>query len=304
MTGGGEAPRHITPFGGTRIPSSVPAFPLDTLEVDHTVHDALFEDRAFEDTTTIATVLSDRRARARLVARTEGVIAGVPLATATFRLLDDKISIRVDREDGTKVSRGDSVLYLTGHARSLLSAERVALNFLQRLSGIATLTRKYVDAVQGTKAQILDTRKTTPGLRVLEKYAVRCGGGVNHRMDLVSAVLIKDNHLAALDGDVKLAVKRCREYAPPGTFVQVECDRMEQLAAAVEAGADSVLLDNMTLESVTKCVAFAAGKTIIEVSGGVTLATVRQFAEAGVDRIAVGAITHSAPALDLALDFE
>lgn len=305
MTGGGEQPpRRITPFGGTRIPASVPAFPLDPLEMDHLVHDALFEDRAFEDTTTIATVLSDRRARARLVARSDGIIAGVPLAIATFRLLDEKISIRVDREDGTKVARGDCVLYLTGHARSLLSAERVALNFLQRLSGIATLTRKYVDAVQGTKAQILDTRKTTPGLRSLEKYAVRCGGGVNHRMDLVSAVLIKDNHLAALDGDVRLAVKRCREFAPPLTFVQVECDRIEQVEAAVDARADAVLLDNMSIESVARCVALASGKTIVEVSGGITLSSVRQLAETGVDRIAVGAITHSAPALDLALDFE
>ena len=275
-----------------------------TCQIRHQARLVLFEDRAFEDITTIATVRTDRRARARLVARADGVLAGVPIAIETFRTMDEKISIRVDREDASRVARGDSVLYLTGHARSLLSAERVALNFLQRLSGIATLTRRYVDAVRGTRAEILDTRKTTPGSRELEKYAVRCGGGVNHRMDLASAVLIKDNHLAALDGDIALAVARCREHAPPGTFVQVECDRPAQVEAAIAAHADAVLLDNMTLDTIRDCVAMAKGKVASEVSGGVTLATVRAIAETGVDRISVGALTHSAPALDLALDFE
>jgi nicotinate-nucleotide pyrophosphorylase (carboxylating) len=214
------------------------------------------------------------------------------------------MSIRVDREDGARVQRGDIVLYLTGHARSLLSAERVALNFLQRMSGIATLTRRFVDAVAGTGTQILDTRKTTPGWRVLEKHAVRCGGGFNHRMDLASAVLIKDNHLAALDGDVALAIRRCREFAPPGTPVQVECDRHAQVIAAIAAGADSLLLDNMRIDQIAECVATAKGHAITEVSGGVTLSSVRAIAETGVDRISIGALTHSAPALDLALDFD
>lgn len=302
--GGARPPRRITPFGGTRIAASAPDFPLSTLETEHLAHDALFEDRAYEDVTTIATVVSDRHARARLVARTHGVLAGVPLAIATFQLLDEKISIRVDREDAARLNRGDTVFYLSGHARSLLSAERVALNFLQRLSGIATLTRKFVDAVHGTRAQILDTRKTAPGWRALEKYAVRCGGGVNHRMDLASAVLIKDNHLAALDGDIGLAVRRCRDHAPKGTFVQVECESAAQVDAAIVARADSVLLDNMHIDLIADCVMRAKGKAIVEVSGGVTLTTVRTIAETGVDRIAVGAITHSAPALDLALDFE
>jgi nicotinate-nucleotide pyrophosphorylase (carboxylating) len=279
-------------------------FPLDATDLGHVVQDALFEDRAFDDITTIATVLTDRRARARLVARADGVLAGIPLAIATFRALDAKISIRVDREDGAQVKCGDTILYLTGHARSMLSAERVALNFLQRLSGIATLTRKFVDATHGTRARILDTRKTTPGMRALEKYAVRCGGGVNYRMDLASSVLIKDNHLSALDGDVARAVKRCREHAPPGTFVQVECDRADQVDAAIAAGADSVLLDNMNAETIRECVGRARGKAVTEVSGGVSLANVRPIAETGVDRISIGAITHSAPALDLALDFE
>ena len=301
------APRRVTPYSGVPATSAGKApteFPLTQLEIEHLVHDALFEDRAFEDLTTIATVVSDRHARARLVSRSDGVLAGVPLAIAAFCVMDDKISIRVDREDGTRVHRGDIVLYLTGHARSLLSAERVALNFLQRLSGIATLTRKYVEAVAGTGARILDTRKTTPGWRALEKHAVKSGGGVNHRMDLASAVLIKDNHLASLEGDVALAVRRCRDYAPAGTPVQVECDTIAQVRAAIEAGADAVLLDNMKLEQMSECVRAAKGKVVTEVSGGVSLATVRAIAETGVDRISIGALTHSAPALDLALDFE
>jgi nicotinate-nucleotide pyrophosphorylase (carboxylating) len=235
------------------------------------------------------------------------VLAGVTLATAAFCVMDEKVSIRIDREDGLRVKPNDIVLYLTGHARSLLSAERVALNFLQRLCGIATLTAKYVEAVRGTNARILDTRKTLPGWRVLEKYAVRCGGGANHRMDLGSAALIKDNHLAALNGDITVAVRRCRDHAPPGTPIQVECDRIEQVRAAIAAGADAVLLDNMDTDTIARCieeVKKTQGRVATEVSGGVTLANVRQIALTGVDRISIGALTHSAPALDLALDFD
>ncbi len=199
------APRTITPL-------SVPAvgemgrlkFPFDGTALDAIVRAALEEDGAFNDVTTIATVVTERRARATLAARQPGVVAGVPLAVEAFRLLDPKVSMRIDAEDGRRVMAGESVLLITGHARPILAAERVALNFLQRLSGIATLTARYVDMVAGTRARILDTRKTTPGWRALEKYAVRAGGGTNHRFDLASAVLIKDNHLAALDGDVAL----------------------------------------------------------------------------------------------------
>jgi nicotinate-nucleotide pyrophosphorylase (carboxylating) len=303
-------PRRITPLGNPMVPptiSSLMKFPLDGRQVERLVQDALAEDRAFEDITTIATLVSDRHARARLVARADGVLSGVALATAAFCVMDEKVSIRIDREDGLRVKPNDIVLYLTGHARSLLSAERVALNFLQRLCGIATLTAKYVEAVRGTNARILDTRKTLPGWRVLEKYAVRCGGGANHRMDLGSAALIKDNHLSALGGDVALAVRRCREHAPPGTPIQVECDRIEQVRAAIAAGADSVLLDNMETETIALCIEEAKktrGQVATEVSGGVTLANVRQIALTGVDRISIGALTHSAPALDLALDFD
>jgi nicotinate-nucleotide pyrophosphorylase (carboxylating) len=196
------------------------------------------------------------------------------------------------------------VLFISGRARGLLAAERTALNFLQRLSGVASLTARYVDIVRGTRARIIDTRKTTPGWRRLEKYAVRCGGGANHRETLADAVLVKDNHLAALDGDVTVAVRRAREQTRPGTFVQVECDHLEQVHAAVEAGADAVLLDNMSLETMRDAVALAAGRVLTEASGGVRLDTVRAIAETGVDRISVGALTHSAPAMNLALDFE
>jgi nicotinate-nucleotide pyrophosphorylase (carboxylating) len=281
-----------------------PTFPLSPAETERLVRAALEEDRAFEDITTLATVPAESRARAALVARTDGVIAGLPLAMAAFRMLDPDGSLKVLADDGSHVSRGTTVLTLEGSARSLLSAERVALNFAQRLSGIATLTARYVDAVRGTRARILDTRKTTPTFRALEKYAVRCGGGTNHRADLASAVLIKDNHLAAIGGGIALAVRRSRELAPPGTCVEVECDDSTQVAAAVEAGADVVLLDNMSPDELRQCVALVAGRAITEASGGITLESVRAVAESGVDHISVGALTHSVPALDLALDFE
>jgi nicotinate-nucleotide pyrophosphorylase (carboxylating) len=298
-------PRTITPL-------SMPAadgdallrFPLKAVDLQKLVRAALDEDSAFNDITTIATIVSDRRARATLVARNTGTIAGVSLALEAFRQLDPKGTMRVDREDGARVSKGDPVILLTGHARGLLGAERVALNFMQRLSGIATLTSKFVDAVKGTKARILDTRKTTPGWRVLEKYAVRAGGGLNHRMDLADRVLIKDNHLAACDGDVALAVRRVQDMAPEGTQIEVECESPEQVKRAIDAGAHIVLLDNMSLDELHECVTIAQGRAKTEASGGVNLSTVRSIAETGVDWISVGALTHSPPALDLALDFD
>jgi nicotinate-nucleotide pyrophosphorylase (carboxylating) len=279
-------------------------FPLDQRALGAVVRTALEEDGAFNDVTTIACVLSHRHARGALVARESGVIAGLPLALEAFRQLDPKISIRVDAEDGSFVEAGAPVLFLTGHARALLSAERVALNFMQRLSGIATLTRAYVDAVRGTKAKILDTRKTTPGWRQLEKYAVRAGGGVNHRMDLAAAVMIKDNHLAAVGGDISLAVRSARALAPDGAKVEVECDSPEQVDVALDAGADIIMLDNMTPAVMAECVRRIDGRATTEASGGVRLDTVRAIAESGVDWISVGALTHSPRALDLALDFE
>ena len=279
-------------------------FPLTARQTTTLVRAALNEDGAFDDVTTIATVLSNRRARARLVFRHPGVVSGLPLAIEAFRLLDPKVTVRIDAADGSAIGAMTPVLIISGHARALLSAERVALNFVQRLSGIASLTRRYVEAVRGTRAKILDTRKTTPGWRKLEKFAVRCGGGSNHRMDLSTAVLIKDNHLAALGGDVGLAVKRARKLAPRGTKVEVECDRLEQVEAALAAGADELLLDNMTTAQLAECVRLVAGRAVTEASGGVTLETVRAIAETGVDRISVGALTHSAPAMDVGLDFD
>ena len=298
-------PRRLTPLETPSIDlRTLLRFPLTEAQVSTLVRDALQEDGAFNDVTTIATVLSDRRARARLVARQPGVIAGVALAIEAFHQLDRKTSIRIDAEDGKRVSKGDTVLHMSGHARGMLSAERVALNFLQRVSGVATLTCLFVDAVRGTKARILDTRKTTPGWRALEKYAVRAGGGVNHRLDLASSVLIKDNHLSAVEGDIALAVRRSRDLMEPGATVEVECDTLEQVRAAVDAGADIILLDNMSLELMRECVQLVGGRAILEASGGVNLGTVRAIAETGVDHISVGALTHSAPAMNLALDFE
>ena len=278
-------------------------FPLTREETESLVRAALEEDRVFEDVTTLATVPDDARAAARMVARAEGVIAGLPLAVVAFHLINPDVEVHVVAWDGSRVARGEAALELEGSARALLSAERIALNFVQRLSGIATLTARYVDAVRGTPAQILDTRKTTPSLRALEKYAVRCGGGVNHRMDLASAVLIKDNHLAAVGGDIAEAVRRSRALAPEGICVEVECDDAAQVAAAADAGADIILLDNMTPAEMRECVRIVAGRALTEASGGITLAAARAVAEAGVDRISVGALTHSAPALDVALDF-
>jgi len=297
-------PRRITPLSTPTFAPPTGGFPLAQDALVALVRAALEEDRAFEDVTTIGTVVSARHARAALVARAPGVVAGVPLALAAFHLLDSHVEIRVDAEDGAGVAKGDSVLFLSGSARGLLSAERVALNFLQRLSGVATLTARYVEAVRGTGALILDTRKTTPGWRALEKYAVRCGGGTNHRNDLAAAVLIKDNHIAACDGNVTVAVQRARAHAPKGMLVQVECDAVAQVRAAIAAGADALLLDNMPNHALHESVALAKGHCWTEASGGVSLSTVRAIAETGVDRISVGAITHSAASLDLALDFE
>src|ERR687895_2303445 len=300
-----RTPRTITPLSEPGVDGAgVLRFPLNHDALNSWVQSALNEDGALNDLTTIATVVSERRARGALVAREAGVICGVPLALETFRIMDPKVAIRVDAEDGTRVERGAPILFVSGHARGLLSAERVALNFMQHLSGIATLTARYVDAVKGTKARILDTRKTLPGWRPLEKYAVCAGGGKNHRSDLSNGILIKDNHLSALDGNIELAVRRSREIAPAGMKVEVECETAEQVAQALAAGADIIMLDNMSPELMAQCVRMVNGRATTEASGGVNLGNVRAIAETGVDWISIGALTHSAPALNLALDFD
>ncbi|MBL0938658.1 MAG: carboxylating nicotinate-nucleotide diphosphorylase [Gemmatimonadaceae bacterium] len=298
------SPQTITPLGVPAVSPSPLMFPLSAEEITAQVRVALLEDEAFNDVSTVATVVSGRHVRCAIVSRRDGVISGVAMAVEAFKQLDPNISIRVDADDGTRVRGGTTVMVLSGHARGILSAERTALNYMQHLSGIASLTWKFVQAIEGTNAQILDTRKTTPGWRHLEKFAVRCGGGLNHRMDLRSGVLIKDNHLAAIGGDIATAVSRARQLALPGTPVQVECDTIDQVEAAVAAGADWVLLDNMSPERLRDAVQRCAGRCITEASGGVSLDTVRAIAETGVDRISIGALTHSAPALDLGLDFD
>ncbi|MEO8880147.1 MAG: carboxylating nicotinate-nucleotide diphosphorylase [Gemmatimonadaceae bacterium] len=279
------------------------AFPLSAAASEALVRAALDEDRAFSDVTTLTVVPAGARASAAMVARSAGVIAGIPLAVVAFDLLSADTECRALVDDGVHVAPDTPVLELAGSARALLSAERVALNFAQRLSGIATLTARFVEAVRGTRAKILDTRKTTPGFRALEKYAVRCGGGTNHRADLAAAVLIKDNHLATLGGDIERAVRRARAGAPADIQIEVECDHRDQVARAVAAGADVILLDNMTPVEMRRCVELVNGVAIVEASGGIALASVRAVAESGVDWISVGALTHSVPALDLALDF-
>lgn len=291
------ADRGFSPAGPLR-------FPYARLMTSAMVRDALAEDGANSDITSIATILSERRARCSMIARQDGVIAGIALAREAFKLRDPRASVRAAVKDGQKVVAGTPVMFVTGHARGLLSAERVALNYMQRLSGIATLTRQFVDAVKGTKVKILDTRKTTPGWRRLEKYAVRAGGGMNHRMDLQSAVLIKDNHIAALGGDVAMAVMRSREVAAPGTAIEIECDSIDQVRAALEANPDIIMLDNMTPPRLRDAVALIGGRAVTEASGGVTLDTVREIADTGVDWVSVGALTHSPKAFDLALDFQ
>ncbi|MEO7363065.1 MAG: carboxylating nicotinate-nucleotide diphosphorylase [Gemmatimonadaceae bacterium] len=293
-----------TPLSVSVITPIPTGFPLGQEELTRVVRAALDEDQAFNDVSTLATVASTRSVSCAIVARGNGVVCGLPLAMEAFRLLDSRTMQHVGAEDGMRVNRSTEVLCLSGYARGILSAERVALNYMQRLSGVATLTAQFVDLVRGTDVKILDTRKTTPGWRQLEKYAVRAGGGTNHRLDLQAGVLIKDNHLAALGGDISEAIVRARALVPEGTPVEVECDSLDQVRDAISAGADWVLLDNMSLQQLDAAVKMCTGKAITEASGGVTLETVRRIAETGVNRISIGALTHSAPALDLALDFE
>ena len=263
----------------------------------------------FGDRTSLATIPADKRATALFVARREGVVAGLPVANLVCEAVDPDLRFNSISIDGAVVLPGAVLATLSGSLRSILAAERTALNFLQRLSGISTLTRRYVDAVAGLPVKILDTRKTTPGWRLLEKYAVRCGGGVNHRVGLYDAILIKDNHIAGIEGPnpVRRSVELARAYpGNEGLSVEVEVDSIAQLREVLEAKPEIVLLDNMTLEQLRACVELRnrlAPDTLLEASGGITLATLRTVAETGVDRISIGALTHSAPAFDIGLDY-
>lgn len=276
-------------------------------EIRRAVQLALTEDIGSGDVTTLATVPESAVASAVMRAREPLVVAGLVLAEAAFREVSPQLRLVRQAEEGQPLAAGATLLQVSGPARAMLTAERVALNFVQRLSGVATMTAQFVQAIQGTGAQILDTRKTTPGWRRLEKYAVACGGGRNHRMGLYDMVLIKDNHLAALRNElpnaIAAAVQRARAQYPQ-LKVEVEADTLEQVQQAVAARADFVLLDNMSLAQLRQAVQECRGLAQTEASGGVNLASVRAIAETGVNLISVGALTHSARAVDIGLDFE
>ena len=279
---------------------------LTAEEISRVVEQGLAEDIGSGDVTTLATVSPEKKASALMAAREPLVVAGLALAAAAFQQLSPDVKVTYHAEDRQHLKAGAVLLTVSGPARALLSAERVALNFVQRLSGVATVTSQFVQAIKGTRTQILDTRKTTPGWRRLEKYAVACGGGKNHRMGLYDMVLIKDNHLAALRADqpnaIAAAVARARA-ASPNLKVEVEADNLKQVGQAVDAGADIILLDNMAPAESRAAVELVGGRAKTEASGGVSLASARIIAETGVDFISVGALTHSARAVDIGLDF-
>jgi nicotinate-nucleotide pyrophosphorylase (carboxylating) len=280
---------------------------LSVAEIRAAVQLALAEDLGGGDATTLATVPAAAKSVAFMCAREPLVAAGIEFAEIAFRQLSNKIKIEKFARDGQKISAGKTLLKISGPARALLTAERVALNFFQRLSGVATLTAQFVEAVRGTRTQILDTRKTTPGWRRFEKYAVTCGGGKNHRMGLFDMILIKDNHLVALNNEKPNAIAAAALRAQkkfPKLKIEVEADTFKQVAQAADAGVDIVLLDNMDLRQLRQAVKIVNGRAKIEASGGVNLKNVRAIAKTGVDFISIGALTHSARAVDIGLDFE
>jgi nicotinate-nucleotide pyrophosphorylase (carboxylating) len=280
---------------------------LTLAEIRQAVRAALAEDLGGGDVTTLATVPPNAKSVALMRAREPLTVAGLEFAGIAFRELSPKIEIKIFSRDGRRAKAGTTLLKISGSSRAILSAERVALNFIQRLSGVATATAQFADLVKGTRARILDTRKTTPGWRRFEKYAVACGGGKNHRIGLFDMVLIKDNHLVALQNEkpnaIAAAVARARKKFPK-LKVEVEADTLEQVAQAAAAGADIILLDNMPPSILRQAVKIIRGRAQTEASGGVNLKTVRAIAQTGVDFISVGAITHSARAVDIGLDFE
>jgi nicotinate-nucleotide pyrophosphorylase (carboxylating) len=266
-------------------------------QIERLIRDALDEDIGAGDLATMATIAAELQGTGLFRAKKDGVVAGLVLLPRIFYFIDHKVAVRLLTNDGDSVSQGTVVAEAVGPVRALLLAERTALNFLQRLSGTATLTRKYVDAIKDFPCKVLDTRKTTPGLRTLEKYAVRLGGGMNHRIGLYDAALVKDNHIEAT-GSIADAVKAVRRHAPFMAKVEVETSNMKQVQEAVDAGADVIMLDNMTIAQMTEAVKLVNKRAWVEASGGITLETIRQVAATGVDFISSGALTHSAPVVD------
>jgi nicotinate-nucleotide pyrophosphorylase (carboxylating) len=279
--------------------------PPDTAVIREAAARALGEDRGPADITTLACVKSGTRAAARIFAKEACVLAGMPVAEQVFREQDATLALTARSADGASLQPGDTVLEIRGPAASILTGERCALNFIQQLSGVATQTHRFVEAVAGTKAKILDTRKTAPGLRALQKYAVRCGGGVNHRFGLYDRFLIKDNHLALMGTGNRLAEAiRAARALDPQAVLEVEVDRLDQIPEIVFLGVDVLLLDNMSLDEMRACVALIAGRAATEASGNMTLERVPEVARTGVDFISVGALTHSVRAIDFSLEME
>jgi len=279
----------------------------DTPQVKQLIAQALVEDLGGGDVTTEALIPETQQGKASIIAKARGTIAGVEIAKQVFLKVDPKLKMDILMKDGTEVKPGDVISRIEGKTLSILKAERTALNFLQHISGIASETARYVEAVKGLPVNITDTRKTTPGLRTLEKYAVRIGGGKNHRMHLGDGILIKDNHLAALRDhglSIKEVIARARQKAPPEMKIEIEVKTTKEAIEAAKAGADIIMLDNMNIEDMRQTVQLIKGRALIEASGGITLENARAVAETGVDRISIGALTHSPKALDISLELD
>lgn len=276
---------------------------LDKKQIDKIVLNALEEDMPYGDVTTDNLIPENDVTEAKFIAKAEGVIAGMPVAARVFELIDNRISIEIFKNDGDKVVKGDIIAILRGPTAGILKGERTALNLMQRLSGIATRTSVFAELVKDYKVSVVDTRKTTPGLRYLEKYAVRCGGGRNHRYSLSDAVMLKDNHIAA-GGGIIPAVEKVRANIPHTVKIEVEVEDMEMVREAVEAGADIIMLDNMNEAAMAEAVKYIDGRALVEASGDVTEERICAIAETGVDIISIGRITHSVKALDISLRFK
>lgn len=272
-------------------------------EIDDIIDRALREDMPEGDITSESVIPADAQSLALIWAKQSGVLAGIEVAEKVFKKIDEHTSVKILIPDGTALQYGDKIAEIRGRSISLLKGERTALNFLQRMSGIASITRKYIDAVKGIEVKVLDTRKTTPGMRVLEKYAVKTGGGTNHRMSLSDMVMLKDNHIQQV-GSIQKAVSAARKNIPAGIQVEVETSTFDEVKQAVSSGADIIMLDNMTPEEVSRIVSWIKGRVPLEVSGMVSLDNIRKYAETGVDMISVGGLTHSYFSLDIAMDFK
>ncbi len=276
-------------------------------QIKQLIRRSIIEDHVRHDLTTKALIPQVQKGTASIIVKANGIIAGTEISKQVFQEVDPTLQVTINIQDGSAVKTGDIIAVITGKISSILKAERVALNFMQRLSGIASTTASYVQAVKGLRAQIMDTRKTTPGLRILEKYAVRAGGGKNHRMNLEDGILIKDNHIAAVRSqglNIKEIVARAREEASPELIIEIEVKTQDEAAQAADAGANIILLDNMTPEQMRQAVGLISGRALTEASGGINLENVRAVAETGVDRISIGALTHSPKALDISLELD